>query len=288
MGIYVGGFIGNGQPFDMVEAFAPGAGISVASSTVYKGRPGFANLGVNNAIRRVVISPEIAGQLKVGSPVDIAVTDPEGITITPDTFMETDEEYLREVPGELYYSEREFGEDGRPKDTVYWFKNKVGDYRIEVIPEEGTSSTDTYSLEFTLGDNTIKIAENVPINEIPVGGYFIKVNENEEVESSGEITAEYFLGKIKFYIQSFDIKKSAKKPLLALVNAIEKRLEINYKLREKLTKRTEKLEENEKAILAELSLAEKTFSEKEGQKLNSKEKVELTKALIKVLTAFQK
>ena len=288
--VYVGDFVNEGEHFDIVEAFSQERGIAVAKFADYRLRLGFTNI-VNygsNPIRRVVISPSIAGQVKVGSPVDITVTDPEGITITPDTFIETDEEYLTEVPGELYYSEREFGEDGRPRDTVYWFKNKVGNYRIQVIPEENTLPTDTYSLEFTIGENTTKLAENVPISEIPVGGYYVEVNESEEVGSSGEITSDYLLEKIRSYIQSFDVSDRSKKPLFALVDAIEKRLEINQKLQEKLPKHTEKLKENEEAILLELSLAENTFAEKEGQKLNTKEVVELTKALIKTLTAFQK
>lgn len=286
--MYVGNFDNNGEQFDVIESFAPNVGVVPLALEDYTSRPGFTNLGNTNAIHRVVISPEIAGQVKVGSPVDIAVTDPEGVTITSDTFIETDEEYLREVPGELYYSEREFGEDGRPKDTIYWFKKKMGDYRIEVVAEEGTQPTDTYSLEFTQGDTTTKLAENVPISEIPVAGYFVSVGEEVGIQESGEITQGYLIEKIKTYTKSFNIKESAKKPLLALISAVEKRLEINHKLQEKLLKHTEKLKENEKAILSELSLTEKTFAEKEGQKLSNKELVELTKTLIKTLTAFQK
>lgn len=291
--MYVGGFIDNGESFDVIEAFSRERGIVPANKDLLKDRNGFKNLGLNKAIRRVVISPEIAGQVKVGSPVDIAVTDPEGTTITPDTFIETDEEYLREVPGELYYSEREFGEDGRPKDTVYWFKKKIGDYRIEVIPEKGTVPTDTYSLEFTQGDNTITLAENVPISEIPEGGYFVSVSDTGEVGSSGEVTSEYLLEKIKTHIQSFDIKESAKKSLLALTNAIGKRLEINLKLQEKfemlpaLKKQLERVKENERAILEKLIVEEKIFGEKESKKLTSKEVIGLTKALTRVLLTFQ-
>src|SRR3989344_5329572 len=117
--VYVRNFIKEGEYFEIVEAFSPQLGILPTTLDEYKSRQGFKNLSDENPIRRVAISPSIAGQVKVGSPVDISVTDPEGITITPNTFIQTDAEYLREVPGELYYSERELGADGRPRDTVY-------------------------------------------------------------------------------------------------------------------------------------------------------------------------
>lgn len=304
--MYVGDFVDQGEHFDIVEAFSVQRGIVPASRDLFEEREKFKNLGISNAIRRVVLSPEIAGEVKVGSPVDITVTDPEGITITHDIFIQTDEEYLREVPGELYYSERELGHDGRPEDTVYWFKKKVGDYHIQVIPEKDTQPTDTYSVEFILGGNTIKLAENVPISEIPEEGYYVNVGENQTVESSGEVTPDYLLGKIREHIQSFGIKDGPKKALLVLTSAIEKRLEINNDLQNKLQnqidklkgkpntdkavqaleKQLEKLKENEKTILENLSSTEKAFAEKSGQILTNKDILELSKLLTKTLLAF--
>jgi cell wall-associated NlpC family hydrolase len=286
--MYVGEFINEGDIFEIVEAFAPGVGVVPTTFRDYINRPGFTNIVSQGSspTRRVVISPEIAGQAKVGSPVDISVTTPDGINITPDTFIQTDEEYLREVPGELYYSEREFGEDGRPQDTIYWFENKVGDYLVKVTPEKGTQPTNTYSLEITINGNTVKLAEDVAIGKIPVAGYYVKVGESGEVESSGVIESGYLLDKIKTHINSFDANNGIKKPLFAMVGAIEKRLEINRKLQDKLTKYTEKLKENEQAILRELSFAETIFAEKAGQKVTDKEKKELLVLLTKVLLTF--
>lgn len=288
--IYVGEFTYEGETFEIIEAFSSDAGIIPMTLEQYKARAGFTNITQkgSNPIRRVITSPEIAGQVKVGSPVDITVTDPEGITITPDTFIQTDEEYLREVPGELYYSEAELGEDGRPKDIVYWFKNKVGEYHVDVIPEEGTVPTDTYSLEFTIGDNIIKLAEDVPIREIPVAGYYVEVKEGGEIESSGAITSGYLLEKIRSHIQSFTITDNFKKPLLVVVDLIEKRVEVNKKLQEKAQneKRLQILQNSEKAILKVLADAESKFSEKESQQITKKESTEFLKILTKVLLTF--
>lgn len=305
--LYVGEFTHGGESYTIVEAFAPKFGILPTTLSDFKSRPGFTNIVKygSNPIRRVVLSPKIAGKIKVGSPVDLSVTDPEGLTITPYTILQTDEEYLNEVPGELYYSERELGTDGRPQDTVYWFKNKTGDYRVQVMPEPDTRPGDTYSLEFTLGDQTTKLAQNVPISEIPAAGYYVKVNEGG-VESSGPVSTDYLLGKIRSHINSFEAPDILKKPLLAMVDAIEKRTEVNRKLQDKLVEQIEKLKQkpgaekvvdalekklqnlkdNEAAVLKELASAEKTFSQKASQKVSKEEAKELLKILTKVLLTF--
>mgnify|MGYP001592955808 FL=1 len=178
--MYVGEFVRDGEAFDIVEAFSPAVGIRSTTKTEYKTRPGFINLGLNGT-RRVVLSPQLGGQVQAGSPIDLIVTDPEGFTITPTTAIQTDNEYLREIPGELYYTEGEIGSDGRPKDTIYWPKQKTGDYIIKAIPEEGVDSIATYSLKFTAENQTINLAENIPISQIPSEGYGVIAEESGTV-----------------------------------------------------------------------------------------------------------
>ena len=111
------------------------------------------------------------------------VTDPDNLTITPENSIQTDEEYLIEIPGELYYSENELGPDGQPKDVVYWPNPKKGDFNIRVIPDPDAAPDATYSLEFTSGDNTIVLAQNIPIGQIPNIGYGITVGDNQTINS---------------------------------------------------------------------------------------------------------
>jgi len=105
------------------------------------------------------------------------VSDPDGFTITPTTAIQTDEEYLREIPGVLYYSESELGPDSRPQDIVYWPVHKTGDYIIKVVPEDGVAPIETYNLEFQTGDQIIVLAESTPVSQIPSEGYGVTVAE---------------------------------------------------------------------------------------------------------------
>ena len=121
-----------------------------------------------------ITNPKIDFQAKISSPVDLIVTDPDGFTITAETFIITDREYLREVPGILYYSESEIGSDGKPKDVVFAPILKTGNYIIQVVPEPDALSTDTYSLEVEASGITIVLAQDVPIRDIPSQGYGIR------------------------------------------------------------------------------------------------------------------
>lgn len=108
-------------------------------------------------------------------PVDLVVTDPDGLTITPKTIVPSDLEYLREIPGELYYSEMEKGIDGNPKDHIYSPKAKIGDYKISVIPGIYFSTTSTYSLEFSVDGQALTMVSGTPVTQIPPQGYTVRV-----------------------------------------------------------------------------------------------------------------
>ncbi|TKJ32893.1 MAG: hypothetical protein CEE38_21980 [Planctomycetes bacterium B3_Pla] len=119
-----------------------------------------------------VTEPRKEGEIRVESPVDVRVTDPDGLTLT---------RQIREVPG-MEYQVRDIDEDGELDDIVIMGEIKIGDYSIEVIPEVDALPTDTYTLKVTANGTTIILAENVPINDVPDGPY--------QIESSGtEINA---------------------------------------------------------------------------------------------------
>ena len=105
------------------------------------------------------------------SPVDLTVTDPEGITITKE---------LGEVPG-MFYSEFDLDSDGKLDDLIVLQELKIGDYYVTVLPESDASLADTYTLEF-LGINVnITLAENVQIANIPAKPYILRSTETEIV-----------------------------------------------------------------------------------------------------------
>jgi len=178
--MYVGNFVVNNNTFNMVEAYSPQQGIIPANESEFRIRTGFS---IDQNIRRVVLSPAIGGFVRAGSPIDLAVTDPDGFTITATTLIQTDEEFLREVPGQLYYVERELGPDGFPDDVVYWPTQKTGDYLIKAAPKFGAPLMATYSLTFQSGDQTVTLAKDVPITQIPPDGYGVTVPTTGTTES---------------------------------------------------------------------------------------------------------
>ncbi|MEE8470338.1 MAG: PKD domain-containing protein, partial [Dehalococcoidia bacterium] len=135
------------------------------STTINIEAPGATNtpqlVGVN-----LYITPALI-QFTIYSPVDIVVTDPDGLSISKD---------LNEIPG-AGYAEIDLNGDGDPDDQVTIPDRKPGDYMITVIPEPGASPTDTYTLEVTLGDEATVLAEHVQISAIPDEPYLIESTE---------------------------------------------------------------------------------------------------------------
>ncbi|MBU4204899.1 C40 family peptidase, partial [Patescibacteria group bacterium] len=164
---HVAMYVGENGGYDVVNAASPGSGIVARSKDTLKNIVGFV------AFKQVVSAVPLAMLTTSHSPVDLIVTDPDGFTITPTTTIPSDEEYLREIPGVLYYSEMEKGADGNPIDQVYSYTTKTGDYTIKVLPDLGASPTSTYTLDFSAGDQSTTLAQNVPISQIPSQGYGI-------------------------------------------------------------------------------------------------------------------
>jgi PKD repeat protein len=99
----------------------------------------------------------------VRSPVDVAVTDPEGFTITKE---------IGEVSG-MFYVEFDWDGDDKIDEMIIIDEVKVGDYQITVIPESGASPTDMYTLLVWGQDAAIVLAENVSISDIPAEPYIV-------------------------------------------------------------------------------------------------------------------
>ena len=163
---HVAMYVGDSGGYDVVNAANTDLGIvGRLKDNLKQSSTGFV------AFKRVVSALPPAVLVTAHSPVDLIVTDPDGSTITSTTTIPSDTEYLREIPGVLYYSEMERGADGNPVDQVYSYIAKTGDYIIQVLPEPGTSPTATYTLDFSAGNQSTILAQDVPISQIPSQGY---------------------------------------------------------------------------------------------------------------------
>jgi len=103
------------------------------------------------------------------SPVDIVVTDPEGLTIS---------KQLNEIP-DATYIEIDINADGDSDDIIVIPGRKIGDYLITVVPETDVAPTDAYTLEAWINGITTVLAENAQINNIPTQSYIIRSTETE-------------------------------------------------------------------------------------------------------------
>jgi len=108
------------------------------------------------------------------SPIDIAVTDPDGLTIS---------KQLNEILGAIYTEEIDFNGDGDPDDIILIQDRKIGDYFITVIPEPDAAPTDTYTLLVwpETEDEPFVLAENVQISNIPTQPYIVRSTETEVI-----------------------------------------------------------------------------------------------------------
>ena len=65
--------------------------------------------------------------------------------------------------------------DGDLDDTVTIPYPKTGDYQVTVLPEPDALPTDTFSLICRFGDETIILADNVPVTDVPDEPYILTV-----------------------------------------------------------------------------------------------------------------
>ena len=100
-------------------------------------------------------------------PVDLLVTDPDGLRICKD---------FTEIPGASYL---EVDIDGEAGVQIRIPDRKIGDYLIEVIPKPGALPTDTFTLEASLFGESMIIARNVLISNIPPEPYKVVSKETQ-------------------------------------------------------------------------------------------------------------
>ena len=104
------------------------------------------------------------------SPVDIYITDPDGLHAGIDPFTW---ELVDEIPGTV------FGGSLLSPWIISIPERKVGDYYIDLIPNDDASPTDTYSLEVHTESITIVLADNIQIINMPEQPYIIRSTETE-------------------------------------------------------------------------------------------------------------
>jgi len=102
-------------------------------------------------------------------PVDLIITDPDGLILSKQG---------SEIPGATY-EEIDIDEDGELDDLFTIPERKIGDYLIQIIGESDASPTDTYSFEVSAGGETILLADNAQLGDIPSQGYIVRSTETE-------------------------------------------------------------------------------------------------------------
>jgi len=130
--------------------------------------------------------------LIVGSgPIDLLVTDGLGRRVG---------KILNEIPGANYF-EYDIDGDGLINDIVAIAMKIVGTYLIEVTPEQNgllsnytqslavaSDGSETYSLKLEIDDQTMVLAEDVPIEDIPAEPYVFESKLNRsDFDTDGDV-----------------------------------------------------------------------------------------------------
>ncbi len=171
--IYVGG---SDPSMDVVQA---SVGIGYASKAYLTGLPAF------RYFRRVK-QPQVALAIQAHSPVGLVVTDPDGFVVGTSTLITTGFEYIAGIPGVLYYSQDDNGDD-----VVYAPTLKAGTYYIQVIPKPGAAPTETFSLDVTGAAKLIELAQDVPLSFIPSEGFGVRSTITEIVPMQPTLIQRY-------------------------------------------------------------------------------------------------
>ncbi|MDO8604625.1 MAG: peptidoglycan DD-metalloendopeptidase family protein [bacterium] len=110
-----------------------------------------------------------AFSVSVYSPVDVIITDPDGLILSKtqnDFGANADYFELTESDGD-YTLEYEIASVDQLKS---------GDYAIRVVPESGAQPDDVYTIKTTVCGNTVSLSENTPVKYIPDTSYIIRTN----------------------------------------------------------------------------------------------------------------
>ena len=99
------------------------------------------------------------------SPVDLYLTDPDGLHVGLDPATNQSVNQIADA---------DFSGPGTEPELVSIMTLKPGDYVMKVIPRAGVSPTDTYTLTVSFDGNTVVLANNVTVGNIPGQGYTIE------------------------------------------------------------------------------------------------------------------
>ncbi len=208
---HVAMYVGESGGYDVVNAGSERIGIVQQKSDVYSQLDGFISY-------RRIHQADVALAVTTGSPVDLEITDPDGNTLSATNVTASDEEYIREIPGELYYLELAQGHDGHPEDMIISPKAKDGAYTIKVVPEVGASPTATYSLTVELNGVKTIVVENETIDTIPSSGFVLKLAGGEIQDL--DLTIKVLLEDLYQTVNNLNLSsKQRKKGLLASVES---------------------------------------------------------------------
>ncbi len=172
---HVAMYVGESGGYDLVNAGSELTGIINGQREVFSSDDSFVGY-------RQIHQNGFEGKFQSGSPVDLIVTDPDGNTLSYAEVVPSEHELIREIPGEMYYSEIQQGHDGNPIDVVYLSTVKEGTYQIKVIPNQEAEPAETYSLTFDVRGEITTIVENNPISTIPAAGFVVRVTDEGSVE----------------------------------------------------------------------------------------------------------
>ena len=176
--MYVGNFLYEGQEYNVTHASGFAGKVAPALYNASTGNLTTANPIGGKPQELVVdyygrpvhqISYRIARNMfsfTTGSPIDLIVTDPDGIVITKE---------VGEVAG-MSYTEFDLDGDGELDDKVEVWEPKAGNYLVTVIPEPGAPPTGNFTLEGSANGTTILLADHAQISEIPTDPYIITSN----------------------------------------------------------------------------------------------------------------
>jgi hypothetical protein len=98
-------------------------------------------------------------------PVDLIVTDPNGLRLTKQECQ---------IPDALY-EESDIDGDGDLDDCFFIPSAKPGQYLIQVVPEPNALPDETFSLEVSVDGKSTVVAQDVPIRSIPQEPYALTV-----------------------------------------------------------------------------------------------------------------
>lgn len=110
-----------------------------------------------------------AFSVSVYSPVDIIITDPDGLILSKiQNDFGTEADYF-----ELTESD---GNNIMEYEIASVDQLKSGDYLISVVPEPGAQPDDVYTIKTSVCGGTVSLSENTPVKHIPETPYIIRTN----------------------------------------------------------------------------------------------------------------